>query len=108
MNAIDRANDEQATLWNGLAGHAWVDAQQCLDQMFQPFERLLVEAVVAAPGSRVLDVGCGTGATTLAIARRLGTNGRCVGVDISEPMIDAARVRAQGEGTPATFILADA
>ena len=88
------ADDEQATLWNGRAGRAWVEAQELLDQMFQPFEDLLVEAVSAGRGSRVLDVGCGTGSTTLAVARRLGAKGRCVGIDISEPMI-AARARAR-------------
>jgi SAM-dependent methyltransferase len=57
----------------------------------------------------VLDVGCGTGATTLAVARLLASaKGDCVGIDISEPMIAAARERARREGFPATFICADA
>ncbi len=56
----------------------------------------------------MLDVGCGTGGTTLAVARRLGTLGHCTGIDISEPMIAAARARAEREGTPASFIRADA
>ena len=56
----------------------------------------------------MLDVGCGTGSTTLAVARRLGAKGHCIGVDISEPMIAAARARAEREGTPASFIRADA
>jgi SAM-dependent methyltransferase len=56
----------------------------------------------------VLDVGCGTGGTTRAAARLLGTRGRAVGIDISEQMIDAARVLADQERVPATFICADA
>ena len=48
------------------------------------------------------------GATTLAVARRLGAHGEYVGVDISEPMIAAARARAERDGSPATFIRADA
>jgi ubiquinone/menaquinone biosynthesis C-methylase UbiE len=108
MNSTDHTDDEQATLWNGPAGRAWVDAQKLLDQMFEPFERLLVEAVLAASGSRVLDVGCGTGATTLAIARLLEAKGRCAGIDISAPMIAVARARAEREGTSASFICADA
>src|SRR4051794_9529170 len=101
-------NTTNHTLWNGVAGHAWVDAQEALDDIFRPFEDLLVQAGPGSFGGRVLDVGCGAGAITLAIARRLGENGRCVGLDISQPMIDAAKARAERENTPATFIRADA
>lgn len=110
MDDIRKTNDQE-NLWNGTAGRAWVDAQTTLDQILEPFADLLVEAVSAvsaASGGSVLDVGCGTGGTTLAVARRLGDQGRCVGVDISAPMIDAARARAEREGTPASFIRADA
>jgi SAM-dependent methyltransferase len=100
--------DEQAARWNGPSGRAWVDAQEPLDRMFAPFETVLVDAVVAEAAERVLDVGCGTGATTLAVARRLAGAGGCTGVDISEPMIAVARARAARTGAPATFILANA
>jgi ubiquinone/menaquinone biosynthesis C-methylase UbiE len=105
MNAAQPTYDEQTKHWNATAGCAWVDAQELLDQMFKRLEDLLVDAVAA--GSRVLDVGCGTGGTTLAVARRLGTEGHCVGADVSEPMIAAARARAEREGAPASFIVAD-
>ena len=108
MNVAHQGGDDQKALWNGTAGCAWVDAQETLDRMYEPIEKLLTDAVVAHAPRRVLDVGCGTGATTLAVARRLGTNGECVGVDVSEPMIAYARTRAAREGTPATFIRADA
>jgi SAM-dependent methyltransferase len=101
-------NSEQAVLWNGTGGRAWTQMQAALDRLFGPFEQLLVDAAVAAGASRVLDVGCGTGATTLAIARRLGPAGRCVGLDLSEPMIALARERAQREGSTAQFVAADA
>jgi SAM-dependent methyltransferase len=105
---MTKTADEQAALWNGDAGRAWVDAQRVLDGLFQPFEDQLVAAVSAAPARRVLDVGCGTGATTLAIARTLGDGGQCVGVDISEPMLELARARAARERVPAIFVRADA
>lgn len=108
MEATRQTYGEQAALWNNSAGHAWVELQALLDQLFKPFADLLVEAVSAGPGERVLDVGCGTGGTTLAVARVLGAKGRCTGVDISEPMIAAARARAEGEGLLADFIRADA
>jgi ubiquinone/menaquinone biosynthesis C-methylase UbiE len=108
MNVPRQAGDEQMKLWNGLAGRAWVEAQELLDQMFKPLEDLLVGAVSSGAGRQVLDVGCGTGSTTLSVARLLGAKGRCMGIDISEPMITAARARAEREGTPAGFILANA
>src|SRR5262245_58368423 len=76
--------------------------------MFEPFEELLVEAVAARGSRRVLDVGCGTGSTTLAVARLLGTNGSAVGIDISEPMIALARARAGRERVQPQFVCADA
>jgi SAM-dependent methyltransferase len=100
--------EEQAKLWNGPAGSAWVELQDVLDRVLEPFEHLLVEAVAASGAGRVLDVGCGTGSTTLAAARLPSTKGRCVGIDISAPMIAVARARAEREHTPPSFICANA
>lgn len=108
MDAAQNAADEQRKRWNGPGGRAWVEAQASLDGIFKPLEALLVDAVAAQSPRNVLDVGCGTGGTTVAMARRLGTNARCTGVDISEPMIEAARARAAREATAATFVVADA
>jgi SAM-dependent methyltransferase len=105
MDASRRTDDEQAARWNGPAGNAWVDLQELLDEMFRPFEELLVDAVAAEHAGSVLDVGCGTGGVTRAVARRAG---HCVGVDISGPMIETARAHAEREGVPASFIQADA
>jgi SAM-dependent methyltransferase len=60
-----------------------------------------------APGERVIDVGCGGGATTLAIAAQVGAAGGVIGVDVSAPMIARARKRAAASSA-ATFVLADA
>ncbi|WKB53195.1 class I SAM-dependent methyltransferase [Eleftheria terrae] len=108
MDATPSVAAEQAALWNGSAGQAWVDTQDVLDQMFQPFETLLAEAVTTARAACVLDIGCGTGTTTLAAARQLGASGRCTGIDISEPMIRVARRRAAQDQIAANFIAADA
>ena len=106
-NTHHTAND-QAALWNGPSGHAWVEAQETLDQMLKPFEELLLAGIPANAVHAVLDVGCGTGSTTLALARALGTHGHCTGIDISEPMLALARERAARAGANASFICADA
>jgi ubiquinone/menaquinone biosynthesis C-methylase UbiE len=108
MDKASEPNHDQAALWNGSSGRAWVEKQDVLDRMFEPLERRLVEAIPVGPRSRVLDVGCGTGSTTLAISRRLGATGRCTGIDISAPMIDLARARAAREDARAEFVRADA
>jgi len=108
MDAAHQADSEQAKIWNGTAGRAWIDTQEILDRIFKPLEDLLIEAVLATRARRVLDVGCGTGSTTLAVARSLGANGNCVGIDISDPMTALARARAARECVPAKFLVADA
>lgn len=108
MDVIHQTGTAQTALWNGSAGRAWVAAQEVLEQMFEPFEDLLVGMICAGSGYRVLDVGCGTGSTTLAVARRLGVKGHCVGADVSAPMIAAAQARAEREGSTAHFVRADA
>ncbi len=101
-------NEEQSRLWNGPSGANWVEAQELLDGMFEPFEEILARAVASAKATRVLDVGCGTGATTLAAARAAGERASCTGIDISRPMIEVARARAAHAGVAASFIVADA
>lgn len=108
MNAINPTSNEQAALWNGAAGQAWIAAQAVLDHMFMPFEDLLAGRIGGGSGQRVLDVGCGTGSTTLAVAQRLGVEGHCVGADVSAPMIAVAQARAQRKNSTASFICADA
>jgi ubiquinone/menaquinone biosynthesis C-methylase UbiE len=69
------------------------------------FERLADLAAARRPDRR-LDSGCGTGSPTVAIAGRIGTTAPCVGVDISEPMLSAARA-GRHRGVTATFICAN-
>ncbi|UGQ14298.1 class I SAM-dependent methyltransferase [Yinghuangia sp. ASG 101] len=113
MDAAHKAAEEQAERWNGPAGRAWSEQQALIDQVFAPIDDVLVGGLTAGGGGRVLDVGCGTGGTTLAVARRLGPGARCVGIDLAEPMITAARARAarsEGELTDVvvTFVRDDA
>ena len=108
MKTSHQPNAEQIALWNDTAGRAWVETQETLDRVLRPFQDLLVEAVATRKARRVLDVGCGTGSTTLAVARQIKAKGAVVGVDISQPMIALARQRAAVENTPPHFVCADA
>jgi ubiquinone/menaquinone biosynthesis C-methylase UbiE len=59
-------------------------------------------------GERVLDLGCGLGDDTFAIAHLVGGQGRAVGVDVSESMILEARRRAASQQLPIEFVIDDA
>ncbi len=106
MSHETAAGPTQAELWNGPAARAWIDRQEMLDRLLEPFVASLLEVVPRASRWNVLDVGCGTGATTLALARHTGAE--CVGVDISAPMLEVARNRAADAGVAARFACADA
>ncbi|MEM7739880.1 MAG: class I SAM-dependent methyltransferase [Pseudomonadota bacterium] len=108
MTTTEDQRKQQFDYWNGEMGKAWAEAQDFFDGMLQPFEELLVEEVEHLSPRSVLDVGCGNGTTTLAIKRNLPSRARCVGIDISEPMLANARDRAATTGLGTEFLLADA
>ncbi len=58
----------------------------------------LLACAAPSPGERVLDVACGTGLVALGAARAVGPQGRVVGTDISDQMVEAARRHAEGQG----------
>ncbi|MDZ4370946.1 MAG: class I SAM-dependent methyltransferase, partial [Phenylobacterium sp.] len=80
--------------------------QAPLDRQLEPLGRRVMAAIALQPGEQVLDVGCGAGATTLALAQAVSPDGAATGADISRPMLDIARTRSAG--LPATFLEADA
>jgi demethylmenaquinone methyltransferase/2-methoxy-6-polyprenyl-1,4-benzoquinol methylase len=60
------------------------------------WRRAAVRAARLSPGDSALDVACGTGKLTAALAAAVGPVGRVVGVDLSVAMLDEAR-RASGD-----------
>jgi SAM-dependent methyltransferase len=99
-------NRAQVTQWNEEAGPRWVAMQRDLDAELEPFGVAAMNALELPPGARVLDVGCGAGATSLALAERVRP-GQVVGIDISAPLLDRARQRGEGIAN-LRFELADA
>ncbi|WP_425987308.1 class I SAM-dependent methyltransferase [Ensifer sp. R-19] len=100
-------NVYQVADWKGQSGERWVTYQARLDAMMAVFGQAAIEAAAPATGERVLDVGCGAGASSLDLAARVGAGGHVLGVDISEPLIGRARALAP-QDTPALFQVADA
>jgi len=70
--------------------------------------RATVDRIGVAPGDRVLDVCCGTGASALPAAERVGPTGDVLGVDVAERLLDLARAKAAARGLPARFEVRDA
>ncbi|MGH6943442.1 MAG: class I SAM-dependent methyltransferase [Geminicoccaceae bacterium] len=90
------ANAEQADYWNSAAGQSWVDLHEVLDRQLEPVVDLLLEIAQLQPGEHVIEVGCGTGATLLRLADRVGPGGQVLGIDISALMLEAAARRTAG------------
>jgi len=67
-----------------------------------------VDRAEAGPGSDALDVCCGTGDLALELRRRIGPDGRVVGCDFSEPMLELARRKSGEQALPVEFGWADA
>ena len=107
--ASEAANASQIEYWNTGPGAKWLGYQDVLDATFAAVKaRLLARAAVAA-GEHVLEIGCGTGATTLDLAAGTGAGGRVLGVDVARPLLERARTRAAQAGLHhAEFVLADA
>lgn len=88
------ANADQADFWTNAAGEKWVEQQVELDAFMQPVLDGVLARAALKPGDRVLDIGCGTGASTLQAAQIIGETGVATGVDISPTMLDLAQKRA--------------
>lgn len=86
-------NTDQIDFWAGHAGRTWVGQQDAMDALLQPVLDGVMQRADLRAGQRVLDVGCGTGASTLAAARRIGPHGLVLGADVSDVMLAQARKR---------------
>jgi SAM-dependent methyltransferase len=97
---------DQREFWNGEVGEKWVTEHAQLERVLSSIGQAAIDEAKVTSGEKVLDVGCGCGSTTLALAQAVGAGGRVVGVDISAPML--AFAKARGGERNASFELADA
>jgi len=83
----------QIDYWNAAAGETWARFQVQLDRQLAPLGAEAMRRLAPVEGEQVIDIGCGCGETSLALAERVGASGRIVGVDVSRPMLEVARRR---------------
>lgn len=100
-------NADQIAFWNGAAGRHWTDRQSVQDALLAPVTERLIARIGAQAGQRILDIGCGTGAISIELARQVGPSGHVRGIDISVPMLERAR-QLTPKDLPADYVLADA
>ena len=101
------ANAGQIAYWNGPIGKVWAKEQVKRDRDHEAITRAVLEVAAPRPGEHVLDIGCGSGTTTLMLADAVGESGSTVGIDISKPMLEVARRRATQTGRRPIFLEAD-
>ena len=109
MTESNIANTAQHQYWNTVAGPRWVGLGGFVERRVAAVNDLLLARSGVAAGESVLEIGCGTGATTVPLADAVGPSGRVVGVDIAEPMLEGARRRVAERGLGnITLLQADA
>jgi SAM-dependent methyltransferase len=108
------ANTAMQQYWNEVAGPRWVARAAIQESRNLEVARILQDAAAPKPGERVLDIGCGTGATTIPFAAAVAPHGTTgggtvTGVDIAEPMLAQCRQNiAKSGATNIELLLADA
>ena len=103
------ANADQAEYWNSVQAEKWVTHQADFDQRLRLLGDSLISRAAIRRGERVIDVGCGTGATTLELADQVGPEGSVLAIDLSAPMLALARRRSADRGQDnVRFLSADA
>jgi SAM-dependent methyltransferase len=108
MSDTRGANAGQAEYWEERSS-SWIEVEDYTTLVTGSFGRRAMDCLALEPGLRVLDVGCGTGPTTIELARRVAPDGTALGIDIAPSMLTAARARADREGVDnAEFVVGDA
>ena len=102
------SNAAQIEYWNTSAGETWARFQEALDRQVEPLGLAAMDVLCPAEGEHIVDIGCGCGQTSLALAARVRPSGSVVGVDISQPMLDVAFRRSRTADLQVTFRKLDA
>lgn len=103
----DPVRPTQREYWNSKVGEEWARHADLMDAMLRPVTDAGLARLQLTRGERVLDIGCGSGATTLLAGERVGASGEAVGVDLSRPLLALAGQRAAADGANVRFVEAD-
>lgn len=104
---MSASNAGQVAYWNGPIGEVWAKAREKRDRDHAALTEAVIELAAPRPGEHVLDIGCGSGTTTLKLAERVAPKGYVLGIDISRPMLGVARRRAVAAKSSALFAEGD-
>jgi len=105
----ETANTAQQDYWNTVASPRWVGHAGAVERRMVAVNDLLMTRAAPRPGEQILEIGCGTGASTLPLAEAVGPRGRVVGAYISEAMLGRGRQRVAESGLGnVSLMLADA
>jgi SAM-dependent methyltransferase len=109
MSNTESVATAQRAFWNSEASRRWVTEHARIDRFMTKVTEAALAAAAPTPGESVLDIGCGTGTTTLRMAEAVGPSGQVLGVDISEQQLALARQRVAAAGaTHVQLVLDDA
>jgi SAM-dependent methyltransferase len=100
-------NQNQADYWSSESGLKWIWFEKELDLVFNAVDEALIRKSLPQTGESVLDIGCGTGATTRTFSKYISPGGQSRAVDISPPMIDQAKAHIHEHSVKPTYHLAD-
>ena len=100
-------NPDQGKFWNEASGLSWVENDRLMSERLETISQLLLENLDLHPSSKILDIGCGGGTTTLALAKGAPPSVQITGLDISKPLLALAAQKC-AEHENINFVLADA
>ncbi len=83
--------------WSAAA-HGWRQWEPHIIAFTWPMTHRIADALELSPGDRVLDVGCGIGDPSIAIAHKIGPTGRVTAIDPAAEMVESAAARAKSLG----------
>ena len=94
---VDPANADTLAAWDGGEGEYWAENADRFEASVARYRDAFFDAAAITATDVVLDIGCGSGATTREAAQR-APRGSALGIDLSTPMLDLAARRAREEG----------